>query len=141
VNVTRVAAYALVHDAEQRILLVRIAFGYPASGQWTLPGGGVQFGEDPAEAVIRELTEETGLDGRVERLAFVHSGSGRRDDGGEWHAIRIVFDVIVTGGELRDEVDESTDTAAWFTPEDARGLPLVDLAQVALDHVARSSAN
>ena len=66
-NVTRVAAYALVRDAEQRVLLVRIAPGYPAAGQWTLPGGGVNFAEDPAATVVRELAEETGLDGRVER--------------------------------------------------------------------------
>ena len=114
-NATRVAAYALVRDGEQRILLVRIAPGYPASGQWTLPGGGVNFGEDPVATVVRELAEETGLDGRVERLAFVQSGSGPRDDGSAWHAIRIVYEVAIVGGELRDEVDESTDLAAWFT--------------------------
>ncbi|HYI23139.1 MAG TPA: NUDIX domain-containing protein [Candidatus Limnocylindrales bacterium] len=136
-NATRVAAYALVRD-EQRILLVRIAPGYPASGQWTLPGGGVNFAEDPVATVVRELAEETGLVGTVEGLAFVHSGSGARDDGGAWHAIRIVYDVAIVGGELRDELDESTDRAAWFTLGEAHGLPLVDLARAALDHDSRS---
>jgi len=141
VNATRVAAYALVRDAQKRVLLVRIASGYPARGQWTLPGGGVHFAEDPATTVIRELAEETGLEGRIEGLAFVHSGSGARDNGGAWHAIRIVYDVAIIGGELRDEVDESTDKAAWFTPEEARRLELVDLAQAALDHGVGSSAD
>ena len=136
---TRVAAYALVSDPEKRILLVRIAPGYPASGQWTLPGGGVNFGEDPVDTVVRELAEETGLVGVVEGLAFVQSGSGQRDDGGAWHAIRIVYDAAIVGGELRHEVEESTDQAAWFTRDEARRLPLVDLAQAALDHGARSS--
>ncbi len=136
---TRVAAYALVGDAEERILLVRIAPGYPGHGQWTLPGGGVHFAEDPAVTVIRELAEETGLKGRIEGLAFVQSGSGARDDGGAWHAIRIVYDVAILGGELRDEVDESTDQAAWFSLAEARDLPLVDLAHAALAHGARSS--
>ena len=70
----------------------------------------------------------------------MHSASGPRDDGSAWHAIRIVYDVAIVGGELRDEVDESTDQAAWFTLARGRAsLPLVDLAQAALDHGAGSS--
>ena len=46
---------------EHRILLVRVAPGYMRDvGQWTLPGGGLNFGEDPADGALRELTEETG---------------------------------------------------------------------------------
>ena len=48
------------------------------------------------------------------------------------HAIRIVYRVRVTGGELRDEVDGSTDTCAWFTPDEASRLNLGGLAQHAL---------
>lgn len=142
-NVTRIAAYALARDTGGRILLVRIAPGYAAVGQWTLPGGGIMFAEDPAAAVIRELAEETGLNGRVRDLAFVHSGTGTgtSDGGADWHAIRIVYDVDIVGGELRYEVDESTDMAAWFTAADARRLELVDLARAALDHAERASAD
>ena len=68
---TRVAAYAVCVDDSRRILLARVAPGYMAEGMWTLPGGGLQFGEEPAHAVIRELAEETGLEGRVISLAFV----------------------------------------------------------------------
>ena len=146
-NVTRIAAYALARDKVGRILLVRIAPGYAAVGQWTLPGGGIMFGEDPAAAVIRELAEETGLEGRVRGLAFVHSGTGTgagtgtSDGSTDWHAIRIVYDVDIVGGELRDEVDESTDMAAWFSTADAHRLELVDLSRAALDHAERSSAD
>ena len=133
---TRVAAYALASDAAGRILLVRIAPGYPAAGEWTLPGGGLNFGEDPAVAAVRELAEETGLDGTVEGLEFVHSASGAESvRGGPWHAIRIVYRVRVTGGTLRDEHDESSDRAEWFSLADARRLPLVDLARAALQHL------
>ena len=59
----RVGAYAIVTDATSRILLCRIAPGYPAAGLWTLPGGGVDHGEHPDDAVLRELHEETGLSG------------------------------------------------------------------------------
>ena len=135
---TRVAAYALCVDDAARVLLVRVAPGYPAGGQWTLPGGGLKFGEEPADAVLRELTEETGLIGRVISLAFVDSRThgamvevGRAY--GPWHGIRIVYRVEMTGGNLRDEVDELTDTAAWFTRAQMSGLPLVELVDVALD--------
>lgn len=133
---TRVAAYALATDESGRMLLVRVAPGYPAAGRWTIPGGGLAFGEDPQAGVMRELTEETGFTGEVESLAFVDSRTGpaRPARGyGPWHGIRIVYRVRITGGELRDESDESTDRAAWFTIAEARELPLGELAEVALD--------
>ena len=135
---TRVAAYALAADDKRRLLLVRVAAGYPHAGEWTLPGGGVQFGEDPVTATTRELTEETGLQGRVTALAFVNSvtGPARPELGyGEWHGVRIVYRVALTGGELRDELDESTDAAACFTRAEIATLPIVDLVEAALAHI------
>lgn len=135
---TRLAAYALCTDDAGRILLCRIARGYPSAGYWTLPGGGVSFGEDPADTVRRELTEETGLTGLPTGLAFVHSGGGVNHGDGDdqpWHAVRIVYHVAVTGGELRDEVDESTDRAAWWRIEEVEQLPIVDLIRVALEYL------
>lgn len=140
-NVTRLAAYALVGDANGRVLLARIAPGYPGAGLWTLPGGGVAFGEDPEAAVVRELAEETGLEGRVLGLAFVHSASGPSREGGKFHAVRIVYRVAIVGGALRYEVDESTDMAAWFSWPEARAQPLTDLCAAALDHAERSRAD
>src|SRR6187402_669403 len=126
---TRVAAYALCVDEASRILLARVAPGYIAAGTWTLPGGGLNWGENPADAVLRELTEETGLTGRILSLAFVNSAT--RDGSfveagrtyGPWHGIQIVYRVAVTGGDLRDEVDESTDAAAWFGTEEIATIP------------------
>lgn len=135
---TRVAAYALATGEAGRVLLVRVAPGYPSAGQWTLPGGGLKFGEDPAAGALRELTEETGLSGEIESIAFIDSRTWParpESDLGEWHAVRVVYRVRITGGELRDELDESTDAAAWFTREDAQQIPTVDLVQVALDHL------
>ncbi len=55
---------AVVRDMAGSVLLVRHSYG---RGNWSLPGGGVRRGEDPAATVVRELAEETGV--RLENLA------------------------------------------------------------------------
>jgi 8-oxo-dGTP diphosphatase len=134
-RVIRIAAYALCVDDSQRLLLVRIAPGYPEVGRWTLPGGGVEFGEDPARAVLRELGEETGLEGDIEELVGIdsrHYASTGTASGREIHAIRILYRVRIVGGVLRDEVDDSTDRVAWIHRAALDGLPLVDLVPATL---------
>jgi 8-oxo-dGTP diphosphatase len=55
----RPAARALVVDPDDRVLLVR--FEFPTGTRWALPGGGIETGESPEEAIRRELVEEVGL--------------------------------------------------------------------------------
>ncbi len=130
---TRVASYALCLDAQERILLCRIGTGMyePQAGFWTLPGGGLDFGEAPAPGALRELEEEAGLTGDIIDIADVDSQvyGPRGGRPGELHAIRVIYRVQITGGSLRDEVDGSTDTCAWVPLDQARALPLVDLAE------------
>lgn len=67
----RLAAYA-VCIMDGRVLLVR-AQGTGGESVWTLPGGKVEHGEDPFDAVIREVLEETGCEAVVERLLGIDS--------------------------------------------------------------------
>jgi ADP-ribose pyrophosphatase YjhB (NUDIX family) len=137
------AAYVLCVE-DGRLLLCRMAPGYPSAGVWTLPGGGVTFGEDPADAARRELAEETGLEGRIDDLAFVDSAAGPgspENDREPWHSVRIVYVATVTGGKLRDEVDESTDRAEWAPLPDLEARPVTELVQVAIAWLGAETAS
>jgi 8-oxo-dGTP diphosphatase len=52
---------AVVHDADGRLLLIQRGHD-PHRGSWSLPGGRVEAGESPEQAIVREVREETGLD-------------------------------------------------------------------------------
>jgi ADP-ribose pyrophosphatase YjhB (NUDIX family) len=138
---TRVAAYAVCRDDEGRVLLCHIAPSVGVGDVWTLPGGGLDFGEPPEAAVLRELNEETGYVGELEGLIGVSDRVFRDVDGADrLHAIRILYRVRIVGGELRDEPDGSTDTCRWIKPREARKLRLGELARHALDLVRAEAA-
>lgn len=129
----RVAAYAYV-EREGALLLTRNSERGPHPGVWTLPGGGIDHGESPSDAVLRELQEECGLEGELGELLTVDdhhftgtAPNGRRED---FHAIRIVYRATVpTDAEPRVvEVDGTTDAVAW-----------VPLAEIATDEARFSS--
>ena len=137
----RVAAYAVVCDDGGRILLCHIHPAIRHRRQWTLPGGGLEFGEPPAAAALRELEEETGFIGEVDRLVNVDDRLFTNGDGDErMHAIRIVYAVRVVGGSLRDEPDGSTDTCRWVAPDEVGRLRLGELARRAIDRLAADDA-
>jgi 8-oxo-dGTP diphosphatase len=110
---------AIVHDAEGRLLVIRRGRP-PGEGRWSLPGGRVEPGESDAQAVVRELAEETGL--RVEPGRLVGSAE-RPGPGGVTYDIHD-YAAIVTGGELTAGDDAAE--ARWATPAELRRLPTTD---------------
>lgn len=132
----RVAAYAVIIDDDDRMLLAHWYEGRRAA--WTLPGGGMEAGEDPEQTVRREVREETGYRVEVGELLGIHSRvipASRRitdDADGPLHALRIVYRARVTGGTLRNEVGGSTDRADWFPLADVATLQKVKLVDIAL---------
>ena len=134
-QITRVAAYGLVLR-ENQILLCRISDQLPRlAGQWTLPGGGIDFQENPIDAMIREVREETGLIVANNGLAGVDSNAIDAGDT-DFHAIRIIYHTNILGGELTNEIDGTTDLCQWWALEDTKGIDLVDLAESGLNMLA-----
>lgn len=119
----RIGAYGVCLDHAGRVLLVRASRRSARPGTWFLPGGGVAHGEDPADAVVRELAEEAGLEVEVTRVRDVVAEVVFRPPAWE-HTDGVIYDVTKVGGRLRPEVDGSSDLAAWFRLDEAVRLPL-----------------
>lgn len=131
----RVAAYAVIVREDGRMLLPHWSEG--DHGGWTLPGGGIDPGEHPEAAAVREVAEETGYDVELDGLLGVDSivvaAADRlrvEDRDRALHAVRIVYSAHVVGGELRVEEDESADDVGWFTPDEVDALPRVGLVDL-----------
>jgi 8-oxo-dGTP diphosphatase len=118
---------AIVVD-DGRLLLVRRGHD-PAAGSWSVPGGRVEPGETLAEAVVRELAEETGLEGVCDKLV------GWVERIGEGHHY-VILDFAVTLLESASPVaGHDAADAAWVPLDQVSEQPLVDgLAEFLHEH-------
>jgi 8-oxo-dGTP diphosphatase len=112
----KVAAVIAVTDTDSLLLVKRGVS--PEKGKWSMPGGYIDYGEDPRAAAVREVLEETGLNVRITRLIDVLGG----DDSGGANIV-IMFEAEVLGGTLSPE-DDATD-AVFFPASD---IPLSEIA-------------
>jgi 8-oxo-dGTP diphosphatase len=150
---TRVGAYGLI-IRENRVLLAHWNLP-PNEAGWTLPGGGLEQGEDPATAAVREVFEETGFTVRLDALLgldSVHYGAGEGADPGPGtdrrmvpgagarprHSLRVIYLATILGGDLRVEVGGSTDDTRWFDLDEVAGLRRVSLVDAAIGLWRRS---
>lgn len=136
----RISAYGLI-VVDGSILLARIAAGYPGAGSWTLPGGGLDWGEAPQEAMHRELFEETGLQGEIRTLLGIDSLRLERNRNGKrigFHGLRIIYEVVTSGEPRVTEVDGSVAESRWFPLSEIPQLTTVDLVAIALRMLAQA---
>jgi 8-oxo-dGTP diphosphatase len=138
---TRLSAYAIVVDERQRALLALWNEG--SRPEWTVPGGGVEPDETVEEAVVREVREETGYQIEPGSVLGIHSfwvppGKRLTPTGRGLKVLRVIFDAVIVGGSLTNELDGSTDEARWIPVVEIPQLPHVDLVDIALEMRAKA---
>ena len=109
----------IVTDGQGRLLMIKRGHE-PGAGLWSIPGGRIEPGETDAEAVIREMLEETSLAVEVDRLI------GRVQRPGLNGAVIDIRDyaATVTGGTLRPG-DDAAD-ARWIAPGELDSLEITE---------------
>lgn len=108
------AVTAIVRNNEGEILLERRSDNLA----WALPGGAIEPGEEPADTLVREVYEETGLRVAPELIVGVYAGSQgfvTFPNGHEVAVVNITFACRVIGGELRADNEESLEVG-FFDP-------------------------
>ena len=125
---------ALIRDDAGRILFVQ-----HAEGRWQLPGGAVDPGERPAEAMQRECLEEAGITVEPIRIAGVFGGPEYRityANGDEAGWVVTVFEAHIVAGNPSPSDDE-TQAVGWFSPEEVEALELAPSMQMTLKSLLR----
>ena len=137
---TRLAAYAF-SVTDGAVLLAQLSSDEPDGGLWTLPGGGLEWGEHPEDGLARELWEETGLTGTIQGLVGIDSlvlPADRVPGGRALHSLRIVYRVSCSGSPRVVEENGSVSDARWVLLSELEDLPVVDLVTFALDRARPS---
>jgi 8-oxo-dGTP diphosphatase len=136
---TRAGAYAWIQQGN-RVLLSLFEGRELTTGatirQWTLPGGGMDYGEQSVDTVVREVREETAYEVGVGELLGVRSlylPASERYDGGpeDLHSIQVVYAAEVIAGDLCCETEGSTVDVRWWDLDAIDTLDRVSLVDAA----------
>lgn len=112
-----VSAVALV-DVDGRVLIARRPPGKAMAGLWEFPGGKVQDGETPEQALVRELAEELGIDTRESCLAPLSFASHRYDD---FHLLMPLYVCRIWQGQPQAREGQ---TLKWVRARQLRDYPM-----------------
>lgn len=125
---------ALLVDPRDAVFTARFA---KIPGRYAVPGGHIEYGERAADALIRELREETNLTPTEYRLLLVHERlSPPRYGDGRHHLVYLDFLVEAWDGMLRLDGQELSD-GVWLPPEEMLALPLTHTTRRLVDYYAR----
>ena len=127
----------LVFDERQRVLLVEHA----EMRRWVAPGGSIDPGETPADALVREMWEETGYLVAPVRLCGVYSGPEflvTYPNGDEVVYVMSVFECRITGGERRPDRVETLDVR-FFSRDALATVTLAPWVRLVLEDAARGA--
>ena len=107
---------ALIYDPLGRMLLVRQREG----DVWSTPGGAIEPDETPADAVVREVWEETKLLVSPKRVAGIFGGPDfvvRYENGDETQYVMIAFECVILAGTPQSDGEETIDVRFWGPTE------------------------
>lgn len=123
----------IAFDKARRVLLVQ----HSDVEAWVAPGGSIEPGEAPADAVVREMREETGLLVEPLRILGVYGGPEFRvtyRNGDQVEYVMTVFECQVVGGEMRADGVETL-RARYVTRQELDELDLAEWARIVLSQV------
>ena len=109
---------------DEKILLVRER----SDGKWSLPGGWVDINDSPADAIVREIYEESGFRARAVKLAALFDRQRHPHPPSMYHIYKLLFLCELTGGEA--QVSNETDAVEFF--------PLSSLPELSSGRITRN---
>lgn len=118
-----IVAVGAVAIRDRELLMIRRGHG-PAAGEWSIPGGRVEFGEDLREAVVREVAEETGLEVVVER--FLGWGERIGTDPSPHHFVILDFLVDVLDPTQSPRAGDDAAEVSWIPFDELAETRIVD---------------
>lgn len=119
---TRVSTYAFAIN-DGHLLMTQLAPYCYRAGHWTLPGGGMDHGEQPLESLHREVYEETGLKAHAPEL--IHASSYSESDRGLFMAVQLLYKATIQGEPKVLEEGGSTAAVRWVPFSELPTLPIV----------------
>jgi ADP-ribose pyrophosphatase YjhB (NUDIX family) len=130
---TRIGCYGVITN-DSKILLCRLCGPLIHAGRWTLPGGGMEFGETLEQAVMREVFEETGLNVTVGRL-MSHGSRVWENEKETLHSFQFLFTADIQSGTLTHETNGTTDLVEWVEINGITDENSVDIVHRALEYL------
>jgi 8-oxo-dGTP diphosphatase len=116
----RAAVAAMIFDEQGRVLLFKHTY---RKFEWGIPAGGLEYGEQPDRAIVREFFEETGMELQVEKLLLAESSK-------EDHNISLIFLCKIASGTFKESSEISE--MKYF---DLNELPFMLFAEKKLIHL------
>ncbi len=120
---TNILANGLIQIQDKFLFLKRNSKEVDGSREWEIPGGRVEFGEDPSEAVLREVKEETSLDTEIVSIYRILSKEYEKQ-GKKVHLLRIIYILKTHEKPENVKLSKEHEDYKWLRKQEIRDLNL-----------------
>jgi 8-oxo-dGTP diphosphatase len=131
-------AMALIRDSKDKVLLQkRVDYEHPDShGKWEFPGGGIEFGETPETAAIRECKEEIGCGISITRaLPYIHSAVWDYFNQEKTQVFLLCYEAYIADGGVPMPSESEVSEVRWCSKEDALKLDTLPGVKEYLEYI------